>query len=59
MKDYYGARGYPVGVEQKLYEVPGQPGIVQVNYEVQNDSRTTRPRRANHPRRERHHQGTA
>jgi outer membrane protein insertion porin family len=37
IKDFYGARGYPVGVEQKLYEVPGQPGIVQVQYEVQND----------------------
>ncbi len=37
MKAYYGARGYPVGVEQKLYEVPGQPGVVQVQYEVQND----------------------
>jgi outer membrane protein insertion porin family len=37
IKDYYGARGYPVGVEQRLYEVPGQPGAVQVNYEVQND----------------------
>ena len=37
IKDYYGARGYPVGVEQRLYEVPDQPGIVQVQYEVMND----------------------
>lgn len=37
MKDYYGGRGYLVGVEQRLYEVPGQPGAVQVKYEVQND----------------------
>jgi len=40
IKDYYGVRGYPVGVEQRLYEVPGQPGIVQVQYEVQNDRGT-------------------
>src|SRR4029453_7291922 len=40
IKDYYGVRGFPVGVEQKLYEVPGQPGIVQVQYEVQNDRGT-------------------
>src|SRR5207249_4801182 len=37
IKDYYGMRGYPVGVEQRLYEIPGQPGLVQVHYEVLND----------------------
>jgi outer membrane protein assembly factor BamA len=38
MKDYMGERGYPIGVEQRLYEVPGEPGVVQVHYEVVNDS---------------------
>jgi outer membrane protein insertion porin family len=37
VKDYFGARGYQVPVEQRLYEIPGQPGLVQVNYEVLND----------------------
>ena len=37
IKDYYGVRGYPVGVEQQLYEVPGSRAIVQVQYEVHND----------------------
>jgi outer membrane protein assembly complex protein YaeT len=37
VKNYYGMRGYPIGVEQQLYEVPGQPGVVQVQYLVQND----------------------
>ncbi|HEV3385863.1 MAG TPA: outer membrane protein assembly factor BamA [Gemmata sp.] len=40
MKDYMGERGYQVAVEQKLYEVPGQTGLVQVNYEVVNDTGT-------------------
>ena len=38
MKDYMGERGYPIGVEQKLYEMPGEPGLVQVHYDVVNDS---------------------
>ncbi len=38
MKDYMGERGYQIGVEQRLYEVPGQPGLVQVHYDVVNDS---------------------
>ena len=37
IKDYYGGRGYPVGVEQRFYEVLGHPGIVQIQYEVMND----------------------
>ena len=37
VRDYYGTRGHNVGVEQRLYEVPGQPGIVQVHYDVMND----------------------
>ena len=37
IKDYYGMRGYPVAVEPRLYEVAGQPGAVQVQYEVIND----------------------
>jgi len=40
MKNYYGARGFNTPVEQRLYEVPGQPGIVQVQYEVMNDRGT-------------------
>jgi outer membrane protein assembly complex protein YaeT len=37
VRDYYFTRGHMVGVEQRLYEVPGQPGVVQVHYEVLND----------------------
>jgi outer membrane protein assembly complex protein YaeT len=37
MKDYYGSRGYPAAVEEHLYEVPGEPGVVQVHYDVVND----------------------
>jgi outer membrane protein assembly complex protein YaeT len=37
VRDYYYARGQNPVVEQRLYEVPGQPGLVQVHYEVQND----------------------
>ena len=37
LKAVYGYRGFPVGVEQKLYEVPGEPGVVRVHYEVQGD----------------------
>jgi outer membrane protein insertion porin family len=40
MKDYMGERGYQTVVEQRLYEVPGQPGLVQVHYEVINDTGT-------------------
>ena len=38
MKDYMGERGYNVAVEQRLYEVPGEPGLVQVHYDVINDA---------------------
>ena len=30
-------RGYAVGVEQQLYEVPGEPGVVRVQYQVHGD----------------------
>ncbi|MCI0703098.1 MAG: outer membrane protein assembly factor BamA [Planctomycetia bacterium] len=35
MRDYYGIRGYAVGVEEQIVEI--QPGIVQVHYNVLND----------------------
>src|SRR5262245_11588664 len=34
---YHGNRGFPVKVQEQLYEVPGQPGVVQVHYQVQGD----------------------
>jgi len=34
---YYGYRGYAVKTEEQLYEVPGQPGLVQVHYQVLGD----------------------
>lgn len=37
MTDAYGERGHRVGVEQRLYEDPTQPGVVQVNYVVRGD----------------------
>ncbi len=37
MRDYYGMRGHAVAVEEKPYEVPGQPGVVSVSYQVQGD----------------------
>ncbi len=37
IRDYYGMRGYPVAVEPRLYEVAGEPGAVQVHYQVIND----------------------
>jgi outer membrane protein assembly complex protein YaeT len=37
MRDHYGYRGYAVGLEEKIYEVPGQPGVVRVNYDVHGD----------------------
>ncbi len=40
VRHYYGTRGYPVGVEEKRYAVPGQPDMVQVHYEIQNDRGT-------------------
>jgi outer membrane protein insertion porin family len=33
--DYYGWRGYGVMVDKKWYPVPDQPGLVRVQYEVQ------------------------
>jgi outer membrane protein assembly complex protein YaeT len=35
IRDYYGVRGYPVGIEEQWVEV--QPGLVQVQYNVLND----------------------
>jgi outer membrane protein assembly complex protein YaeT len=37
MRDYWGWRGYSVGIEKQVYEVPGQPGVVQVQYQVHGD----------------------
>jgi outer membrane protein assembly complex protein YaeT len=37
MRDAYGYRGHAVGIEEKLYEVPDQPGVVRVHYQVQGD----------------------
>jgi outer membrane protein assembly complex protein YaeT len=34
---YYGYRGYSVKTQEQLYEVPDQPGVVQVHYQVQGD----------------------
>lgn len=39
----YGERGYRVGVEERLHEVPGRPGEVHVTYDVLGD--TGGPRR--------------
>lgn len=33
----YGYRGHRVAVEEHVYEVPEQPGVVRVNYEVHGD----------------------
>ncbi len=38
LRDYYGLRGYAVGIEEQWTEV--QPGLVQVNYNVLNDRGT-------------------
>src|SRR5262249_40832645 len=35
--DDYGYRGYGIGVEEQQYEVPEQPGVVKVHYQVQGD----------------------
>jgi outer membrane protein insertion porin family len=32
--DYYGWRGYPVTVQKEVFDVPGEPGVVRVQYEV-------------------------
>ena len=37
IKTMYGYRGYSVGVEPVLYEVPGEPGVVRVHQQVQGD----------------------
>ncbi len=37
LEDFYGYRGYKVGVNEQIYEVPDQPGVVQVKYVVQGD----------------------
>src|SRR5262249_59017824 len=37
IRDYYGYRGYAVGVSEAIYEVPEQPGIVRVHYQVEGD----------------------
>ncbi len=38
MKDYMGERGYQTAVEQHLYLAPGEQGLVQVHYDVVNDT---------------------
>ncbi len=38
LRDYYGLRGHRTGIEEQWYEV--QPGLVQVNYNVQGDRGT-------------------
>ncbi|QJW96252.1 outer membrane protein assembly factor BamA [Frigoriglobus tundricola] len=40
LRDYYGLRGYSVGIEEKLSADPTQPGLVNVQYVVRNDSGT-------------------
>ena len=37
IEDFHGNRGYRVGVQENVYEVPDQPGVVRVQYEVQGD----------------------
>ncbi len=37
MKNYYGVRGYQVGIEEHRYADPENPNVVQVQYEVMND----------------------
>ena len=37
IEDWHGNRGHRVGVDEKVYEVPDQPGVVRVQYEVQGD----------------------
>jgi len=32
--DYYGWRGFPVTVQKEIFDVPGEPGVVRVQYEV-------------------------
>lgn len=33
----YGERGYRVAVEERLYELPDQPGVVRLHYDVRGD----------------------
>lgn len=33
--DYYGWRGYPVNVQKDVFMVPNEPGVVRVQYQVQ------------------------
>lgn len=37
MRDKYGYEGRAVGVDERIYEVPDQPGVVRVAYQVQGD----------------------
>ncbi|HUR55735.1 MAG TPA: POTRA domain-containing protein, partial [Gemmataceae bacterium] len=37
IKNMYGYRGYAVGVEPVVYEVPGEPGVVRVHQHIQGD----------------------
>ncbi len=37
IEDHYGYRGYRIGVNEQVYEVPDQPGLVRVHYTVQGD----------------------
>jgi outer membrane protein insertion porin family len=40
MRDYMSERGYAIDIELHFFDVPGQPGMVQVHYDVVNDSGT-------------------
>ena len=37
LRNHYGYKGFAVGVEEKIYEVPDQPGVVRVGYQVHGD----------------------
>lgn len=37
MKDYAGYRGHQVAVQQAVFQVPGEPGKVNVHYQVEGD----------------------
>jgi len=40
IEDHAGNRGHKIGVEERIYEVPDQPGVVRVHYEMQGDRGT-------------------
>jgi len=37
LRDYYGSRGYEVGIKEERYANPEKPGVIQVHYDVMND----------------------